>query len=79
MLGIALMRTRFDPEITARYGVGELHNAWFTPKGWPGKGPRRLPAHPECELQLCVLQPDGQPLTVINRPQFNRKVKGSVC
>ena len=73
------MRTRFDPEITARYGVGELHNAWFTPKGWPGKGPAVWLLIPECESQLCVLQPDGQPLTVINRPQFNRKVKGSVC
>jgi hypothetical protein len=44
--------TRLDPEITARYGVAEVHECWFTPKWWPGKGPAVSLLIPECELQV---------------------------
>jgi hypothetical protein len=42
--------TRLDPEITASYGVEEVHQCWFTPEGWPGKGPAVRLLIPECEL-----------------------------
>ena len=32
--------TRLDPALTRQYGVEEIHDVWFVPKGWPGKGPQ---------------------------------------
>jgi hypothetical protein len=67
--------TRLEPALTAQYQAGELHSAWFTPKGWPGKGETVSLLIPECELQLTKIGDDGKPLTFINRPEVNRNVK----
>jgi hypothetical protein len=67
--------TRVLPELTSQYGVEELHDVWFTPKGWPGKGPAVSLLIPECEMQVVVLAADGQPVAVVNRPKINKKVK----
>ena len=50
--------TRVLPEYTCPYGVEEVHNVWFAPKGWPGKGPAVSLLVPECELQ-CVMLASG--------------------
>jgi hypothetical protein len=67
--------TRVLPELTLQYGVEEIHNVWFTPKGWPGKGPAVSLLIPECEMQVVVLATDGGPVAVVNRPKINKKVK----
>ena len=67
--------TRLRPELTGPFGVEELHNVWFTPKEWPGKGPVASLLIPECEMHLCMLGPDGAPVTFVNRPKTNKKVK----
>jgi hypothetical protein len=67
--------TRLERALTAQYQVAELHSAWFTPKGWLGKGNTISLLIPECELQLTKVGDDGEPLTFINRPQVNRNVK----
>lgn len=67
--------TRVLPELTRPYGVEEAHNAWFVPKGWPGKGPAVSLLIPECELQLCILDGKGEPVLMINRPSLNKNVK----
>jgi hypothetical protein len=30
--------TRIDSELTAPYGVKDVHSAWFYPADWPGRG-----------------------------------------
>ena len=67
--------TRLRPELTGPFGVEELHNVWFTPKEWPGKGPVASLLIPECEMHFCMLGPDGAPVTFVNRPKTNKKVK----
>ena len=67
--------TRLLPELTSQYGVGELHNVWFVPKGWPGKGPAVSLLIPECEMQVVVLATDGNPFAVVNRPKINKNIK----
>jgi hypothetical protein len=69
--------TRVLSEYTRPYGVEEVHDVWFVPNGWPGKGPAVSLLVPECELQLVALAPalDGEPLAFINRPQVNKNVK----
>jgi hypothetical protein len=67
--------TRVLPEYTRRFGVEEVHDAWFVPKGWPGKGPAISLLVPECESQFVVLTLDGEPLAFINRPRVNKNVK----
>jgi hypothetical protein len=74
--------TRADPELTRQYGVEEIHNAYFLPRSWPGKGPTFSLLIPECEVQFCFLDADGEPVGYINRPPTNRKVKSwirTVC
>ena len=44
--------TLVEPKYAA-YGVGEVHNVWFLPKGWPGKGTVINLLIPECELHFC--------------------------
>ena len=63
--------TRVLPEYTCPYGVEEVHNVWFAPKGWPGKGPAVSLLVPECELQCVMLASDGEPMTY-TRPQVNK-------
>jgi hypothetical protein len=70
--------TRADPEHTRKYGVEEVHNAYFLPRSWPGKGPTFCLVIPECEVQFCFLAADGQPVGLINRPPTNKRVKGWV-
>jgi len=70
--------TRVLPDLTRQYGVEELHHAWFTPKGWPGKGSAVSLMIPECELQIVVSADDGEPLAIVNRPTINRNIKGWV-
>jgi hypothetical protein len=67
--------TRLEPALTAQYQVAELHSVWFTPIGWVGKGSTVSLLIPECEWQFVGLNPDGEPLTFINRPQVNKNVK----
>jgi hypothetical protein len=67
--------TRVLPELTSQYGVEEMHDVWFTPKGWPGKGPTVSLLIPECEMHVAFLAPDGEPVTFVNRPKINKNVK----
>jgi hypothetical protein len=55
--------------------VEELHNVCFEPDGWPGHGTCVTLLIPECELQVAAPAANGEPVTMINRPQHNRKVK----
>lgn len=70
--------TRVLPEVTSRYGVEEVHTAWFLPKGWPGQGPAVSLLIPECELQFCFIAADGEPVAFVNRPEINKNVKSWV-
>jgi hypothetical protein len=70
--------TRVLPDFTRRHGAEEVHNAWFVPRGYPGKGPVVGLLIPECEMQLTFLAPDGEAITVINRPKINKNVKSWV-
>lgn len=67
--------TRIAPHLTSRYGVEEVHTAWFLPKGWPGKGNAVSLLIPECELQYVFLAPDGAPVACVNRPNLNKNIK----
>jgi len=67
--------TRLRPELTRPFDVEEMHNVWFIPKEWPGKGAVASLLIPECEMHLCMLGPDGAPVTFVNRPKANKKVK----
>jgi hypothetical protein len=67
--------TRVLPEYTRPYGVEEVHDVWFVPNGWPGKGPAVSLLVPECELQFVAIGSDGEPVTLINRPQVNKNVR----
>jgi hypothetical protein len=66
--------TRVDPAFTRRYGVEEVHSAWFLPRGWPGSGPCLNLLIPECELQCTTIGPDGRAVTYINRPPSRHEV-----
>ena len=63
-------------DVLDRYGVEELHVAYFTPVNYPGVGPVVSLGLPECELAVCFLDGNGEPLTIVNRPKVNRDVKG---
>ena len=67
--------TRLRPELTRPFDVEEMHNVWFIPREWPGKGAVASLLIPECEMHLCMLGPDGAPVTFVNRPKANKKVK----
>jgi hypothetical protein len=67
--------TRLRPELTRPFDVEEMHNVWFIPKEWPGKGAVASLLIPECEMHLCMLGPDGAPVTFVNRPKANKKVE----
>jgi hypothetical protein len=67
--------TRVLPEYTRPYGVEEVHDVWFVPNGWPGKGPAVSLIVPECELQFVAIGSDGEPVTLINSPQVNKNVR----
>jgi hypothetical protein len=69
--------TRFDPVITRRFGVEEIHSAVFMPDGWrPGIGAATVTLLiPELELQTLVILPDGQPLVMIQRAAGNANAK----
>jgi hypothetical protein len=69
--------TRFDPTITRRFGVEEIHNVWFLPDSWhPGIGAETVTLLiPECELQLVSVLPDGEPLGIISRRKHDFNVK----
>ena len=66
--------TRLPPELTRQFGVEELHDVWFAPKGSPGKGNVVCLLIPECELQVTVVAPDGKLVQYVNRPP-NRNLK----
>jgi len=70
--------TRLRPELTRPFDVEEMHNVWFIPKEWPGKGAVASLLIPECELHLCMPGPDGAPVTFVNRPKANKKVESWV-
>ena len=55
-----------------------MHNVWFIPKEWPGKGPVASLLIPECEMHLCMPGPAGAPVTFVNRPKANKKVESWV-
>jgi hypothetical protein len=67
--------TRLAPEITRQFGVEELHDVCFLPRGWPGKGPTVSLGIPECELQYCLVAGGGTLVTTVNRPTGNLSVK----
>ena len=67
--------TRLRPELTRPFDVEEMHSVWFIPKGWPGNGAVASLLIPECEMHFCMLGPDGAPVTFVNRPKANKKVK----
>jgi hypothetical protein len=67
--------TRVLPEFTRQYGIEEIHNVLFFPKGWPGKGAAVTLGIPECELQCCFIGKDGEPVAFVNRPRINRSLK----
>jgi hypothetical protein len=63
--------TRINPEATARYGVKEIHGAWFAPRKMPPLERNTVSLLiPECEIQF-VLRKVG---VMINRPEKNRSV-----
>jgi hypothetical protein len=67
--------TRVDPAHTRHFGVEELHNAYFAPPGWPGKGATVGLLVPECETQFCFESATGEPFGMINRPPTDKRVK----
>jgi hypothetical protein len=68
--------TRILPEYTRPFGVEQIHEVWFTPNGWPGKGTTISLGIPECELQYVTIGTNGDPVALINRaPPTNRKVR----
>jgi hypothetical protein len=67
--------TRLRSEMTIAYGVDEVHNVWFTPKGWPGKGPVIGLLIPECEMQFHFVAQSGEPIAMVNRPPNNKSVR----
>jgi hypothetical protein len=68
--------TRMPGEHTRPFGVEELHNVFFEPDGWLGKGTTVNLGIPECELIVGSVSPDGEPFACVNRPQHNKSVKG---
>jgi hypothetical protein len=66
--------TRLAPELTRRFCEEEVHNVWFLPKDWPGRGPTVGMLIPECEVQYVRLGADGAPLAFINRPKKNKNI-----
>jgi hypothetical protein len=64
--------TRIDPALTRPYGVEQIHDVYFEPTGWPGKGPVVSLGIPECELMLAY---GDEPAVIVNRPQRNLNVK----
>jgi hypothetical protein len=75
--------TLVEPKYTKPYGVDELHNVWFLPKNWPGKGTVISLLIPECELHFCFMHAGtDEPIVYVNRPTKNKNVKGwlrTVC
>jgi hypothetical protein len=67
--------TREPPELTRPYGVEELHTVVFAPRGWLGKGTTVSLGIPECELNICVIGADGEPVIFNNRPKRNKSVR----
>jgi hypothetical protein len=68
--------TRVLPELTRRNGVEELHNVYFAPKGYTGRGAVVTLGIPECELIYTIgFQPNGEPVVALNRPQTNLNVR----
>lgn len=67
--------TRMLPELTRRNGVEELHNVYFAPKGYVGKGATVSLGIPECELIFADLGPDGRPFAMVNQPKVNRNIR----
>jgi hypothetical protein len=66
--------TRLAPELTRQFGEKEIHNIWFLPQNWPGRGHTVGLLIPECELQHVMFCADREPLICINRPQKNKNV-----
>jgi hypothetical protein len=67
--------TRVEPELTRPFAVEELHQVFFEPDGWPGRGSVIALLVPECELQTTFVAADGEPIAVINRPAKNKSVR----
>jgi hypothetical protein len=64
--------TRLKPEATARYGVKEVHGAWFAPRKMPPLERNGVTLLiPECEIQFVVPKVG----VMVNRPQTNRSIK----
>jgi hypothetical protein len=57
------------------FGPMEVHHAYFLPKTWRGKGHVVGFLIPECEIQICLLTPEGEPIAMVNRPQNNKNIK----
>ena len=62
------------PEALTRYGAEEIYAAYFVPEHYGGIGPAVALGLPECELIMTIMA-DGEPLSVVNRPQVNRNIK----
>jgi hypothetical protein len=63
------------PEMLTARRVAEMHTAFFVPADYPGKGTMVSLGIPECELIVCLLQPDGEVVSLVNRPKTNFSVK----
>src|SRR5262249_35200864 len=59
---------------TRPYGVDEVHSAVFAAGEMTGRPVVAL-LIPECEMQLCAIASDGEPVVFINRPPTNKDAK----
>src|SRR5262245_48180735 len=57
----AAWTTRVDPAYSRRFGVEEMHNAFFEPPAWTGRGPMITLLIPECELHVTLPGRLGEP------------------
>jgi hypothetical protein len=67
--------TLVEPDLSRPHmGSRELHMVCLLPKGWPGKGACVSLEIPECKLIVCLPQPNGEPVVIVNQP-FNNNIK----
>jgi hypothetical protein len=66
--------TTLPPEFTRPGEAGRLHQVWFWPNGWPGTGKTICLLLPECHLYSRMIDADGKPVTIVNKPESNKDV-----
>jgi hypothetical protein len=68
--------TRLEPDFTRQFGVDEIHTLCFAPPNWEGKGGQTISLGiPECEMHYCIVDNDGAPTALVNRPAKNKDVR----